>query len=175
MNSRFKEIPSIEKLQMERFKKDIYKKEMFKIVLDRCIEKIIYTNRFTQKTYVNFEVPKVLIGKPNYDLNSCVIYMRSELHKKQYMTEFIEPNILYVDWCTNDSIIFQKGSSKKNKVVHGLGSIKLENKEKVAKQTMQLIEQFPNVKEFVFEYAKESDVKNDEHSFAKEKKIKPKK
>ena len=68
-------IPSISSLHDEKNSKNKSKLDIFKIVLNKCIEKIIYTNRHTEQTFVIFEVPKILIGYPSYNMESCILYI----------------------------------------------------------------------------------------------------
>ena len=56
-------IPSINSLHKEKSVKEEGKFEIFNIVLNKCIEKIVYSNRHTDKTYVIFEVPKIIYNK----------------------------------------------------------------------------------------------------------------
>ena len=76
-------IPSISSLHNEKSIKETSKIDIFNIVLNKCVEKIIYTNRYTDKTFVIFEVPKLLIGFPTYDYKICILYIITELSKKQ--------------------------------------------------------------------------------------------
>ena len=69
--------------------------------MTKCIEKIVYTNRHTEQTFVIFEVPKILIGYPSYDMKSCIIYLMNQLSRHNYMVDFIHPFYLYIDWGSN--------------------------------------------------------------------------
>jgi hypothetical protein len=91
-------IPSISSLHDEKNIKEKSRINMFKIVLNKCVDKIIYTNRHTDKTFVIFEVPRILIGYPFYDLKSCIVFLLQELSKNNYYVEYIEPFYLYIDW-----------------------------------------------------------------------------
>lgn len=95
-------IPSISSLHDEKNSKEKVRLDMFKIVLNKCIEKIVYTNRHTDKTFVIFEVPRILIGYPLYDMRSCIVFLLQELSKNNYYVEFIEPFYLYIDWGSNN-------------------------------------------------------------------------
>lgn len=98
MDSSNYKIPSISSLHDEKNIKEKHRINMFKIVLHKCIDKIIYTNRHTDKTFIIFDVPRVLIGYPFYDFKSCVVFLIQELTKNEYYTEYIEPFYLYIDW-----------------------------------------------------------------------------
>lgn len=105
-------IPSIKSLQEERYVKESSKEQIFNIVLNKCIEKIIYTNRQTDKTFVIFEVPKILIGYPSYDMKSCILFIINKLSIKNYLVEFIDPFYLYIDWgCNQNQNAFSSTSS----------------------------------------------------------------
>lgn len=144
-------IPSIKSLQEEKYVKENSKEQIFMIVLNKCIEKIVYTNRHTDKTFVIFEVPKILIGYPSYDMKSCILFIINKLAGKGYLVEFIEPFYLYIDWgCgqNSQSVLSNKLNIQSN--IH---------------------KQFPNANiEFVYE----DNYNNSKNSSKKDKKNKKK-
>lgn len=128
-------IPSIDNLHKEKKVKELSKIKIFDNVLIRCVEKIIYTNRYTDQTYVIFEVPQIMIGYPNYDYKICILYLISELSKKRYRVSFLEPFYIYIDW----------------------GSVSKENNketDKLKKQTKELLKKFPNASKVEYVYEK---------------------
>jgi Family of unknown function (DUF5759) len=131
-------IPSIDALQREKTVKDESKVEIFTVVLNKCIEKILYSNRHTDKTYVIFEVPKILIGYPSYDMKSCILFLITQLSQHGYLVEFIEPFYLYIDWGSGQS---QQASSSKGKV-----------KTRLKHSTQKLLERFPDTSQIEFVY-----------------------
>ncbi len=141
----FTGIPSIDSLHKEKFVKENSKLEIFKTVLNKCVEKIVYTNRHTDKTFVIFEVPKILIGYPSYDMKMCILFLINQLSKKSYYVAFIEPFYLYIDWGT---IV---GSQTKN--LNIIGNIRTNNPAKLKQHTKELLERFPDTTkvEFVYE------------------------
>ena len=68
-------IPNINNLHNEKNVKEKIKTEAYILVLNKCIEKIMYTNKHTDQTYIFFDVPKFLIDYPFYDMNSCVMFL----------------------------------------------------------------------------------------------------
>jgi hypothetical protein len=126
-------IPNVNNLHQERSVKEKARNDVFTLVLNKCIEKILYTNKNTDKTFIFFEVPKILIGFPFYDMKSCIIFIMQKLIKENYKVNFIEPFYLYIDW----------GSSiKKTDYIS----------DKVKLQTKELLKKFPNTSSVVFEY-----------------------
>ncbi len=97
MNNDIK-IPSISSLHHEKSIKETSKIDIYNIVLNKCIEKIIFTNKNTDKTFIIFEIPKILIGYPNYDMKNCILFIIKKLSERGYLIEFIEPFYLYIDW-----------------------------------------------------------------------------
>lgn len=94
------DIPNIDNLHKEKHVKENTKHEMFGLVLKRCVDKIVHTNRFTDKTFVFFEVPQVLLGYPTYDMKQCIMFLMHKLREKGYYIIFIDPFYLYIDWGT---------------------------------------------------------------------------
>ena len=132
-------IPDINNLHIEKKVKDNIKNEMFNIVLKKCIEDINYTNSFTDKTYIIFEVPNIIIGFHNYDSISCLHYLLYQFSKKKYLVQFMEPNKLYIDWGTNNS--------------------KNDTSNKFKKQTTELLKKYPTASKVVFVYEDEKTKK----------------
>ncbi len=97
-NKQSLDIPNISKLHKEKYNIENKKKDIFDIVLKKCIEQIVHTNRHTPTTFIIFDVPKVLIGHPQYDLKECILYIIKELSSKNYIVEFLQPCQLYIDW-----------------------------------------------------------------------------
>lgn len=138
-------IPSIDSLHKEKVVKENSKIEIFKTVLNKCVEKIVYTNRHTDKTFVIFEVPKILIGYPSYDMKMCILFLINQLAKKNYYVTFIEPFYLYIDWGT------VVGHPSKD--LHILGNVRTNNPQKLKQQTKELLQKFPDTTkvEFIYE------------------------
>ena len=137
------DIPSIHALQQEKTKKEQSKSDIFNIVLNKCIEKIVYTNRHTDKTFILFEVPKILIGYPMYDMKSCILFLIQKLSANGYIVEFIEPFYLYIDWgCAQQHTL-----KKSQKIKFGNYPEYLQEKAK------SILQKYPNTSkvEFIYE------------------------
>lgn len=127
-------IPSIDSLREEKSIKDNSKVDIFNMVLNKCVEKIIYTNRHTDKTFVIFEVPKILIGYPMYDMKTCILFLINKLSQNKYIVHFIEPFYLYIDW----------GSQVR---------VNVNSRNSLKEQTKRLLEKFPDTSKIEYVYA----------------------
>lgn len=144
-------IPSISSLHEEKDIKEKSKKDMYNIVLNKCVEKILQTNRQTDKTFVIFEVPSILIGYPFYDMQSCTLFLIEQLKRHKYIVEFIEPCFLYIDW----------GSPSKE------SSIKIKSS-RLQEQTRKLLEKFPDTNQVQYVIA-DDNIKNKKATTKKSK------
>ena len=136
-------IPSISSLQQEKFIKEKSKNDIFNIVLTKIIQKITYTNRHTEQTYIIFEIPKILIEYPQYDMKSCILFIMNQLSNNGYIVEFVQPFYLYIDWgCTGET----------RKSVNYKGNVITKHKDKLQTQTRALLSQFPNTSQIEFVY-----------------------
>lgn len=131
-------IPDISNLHMEKQIKDNIKNEMFNIVLRKCIQEINYTNKCTDKTYIIFETPNIIIGFHNYNPISCIHYLIFQFTKKGYLVQFMEPDKLYIDWGTN-KLTF-------NNIQPTANPTKLKN------QTNELLKKYPTASKVVYVY-----------------------
>jgi hypothetical protein len=132
-------IPDIQSLQKEKQQKENIKNNIFSTVLNKCIEKIVSTNASTDKTFIIFEVPRILIGITSYDMNACILYLMKQLTAKDYKVDFIEPCYLYIDWGRAQT----SSNQKKDRNI-------LTNKLKI--QTKKLLKQFPNASKVEYKY-----------------------
>jgi hypothetical protein len=87
--------------------------DIYKTVLNKCIEKIIYTNRHTDKTFIIFEVPKILIGQTSYDMKSCIHYIINNITTHGYYIQFIEPFYIYIDWGSKHTSMYSNSMINK--------------------------------------------------------------
>jgi adenylate kinase family enzyme len=145
-------IPNINNLHNEKNVKEKIKTEAYILVLNKCIEKIIYTNKHTDQTYIFFDVPRFLIDYPFYDMNSCVMFIMNKLVPNNYTVSFIAPFYLYIDWST------QVMTSK--------------IPDKLRLQTKELLKKYPDTTKIVYEY---TDTKPTKPSSSKKKVLKKKK
>jgi hypothetical protein len=147
------DIPNIYSLQQERKNRDKLKTDIYSIVLNKCIEKIVYTNRNTDKTFIIFEVPKILIGYPSYDMQHCLLYLMEKLSDKDYLVEFMEPFYLYIDW--------GRPSNRKNsKFSNKFNDIPTIDPSRLKNQTKKLLQKFPGTEKIEFVYEDQINSKN---------------
>ena len=137
-------IPNISKLQNVKDSKKKAKIDAYNIVLNKCIEKIIYTNIHADQCFIFFDIPQFLNDFPFYDMKDCIIYIITQLQPKNYKVKFIEPFYLYIDWSAEDI------SHKKVKT----NVIKTLHPEKLKKQTTELLKKYPGTSQIIFEYEK---------------------
>lgn len=155
------DIPSIKSLKTIKDLKRENKAAIYDIVLGRCSEKIIETNKQTDATHLYFELPKVIIGYPNYNLTDCGEYMANKLREKGYRTKLISNEYLYIDWSLSSG-------SKIHAPPHQHPKSQMEVPESTIKETKNLLKKYPNTSEVVFVYT-------DTQTGKKKKKVKKKK
>lgn len=151
------DIPSISSLHKEKHVKETSKNDIFNIVLNKIIQKIVYTNRHTDQTYVLFEIPQILIGYPQYDMKSCLLFVINRLSASNYFVEFIDPFYLYIDWgkSINTTSMLKSNISTKHK-------------DKLSQHTKTLLNKFPNTSQIEFVY--EDELKDKKKRLKKNKK-----
>ena len=92
------EIPSPKSLKKGIIFKEQEERKLFDIVLNKCIEGIKHTNKYTKKTFFIFTVPKILIGYITYNPNDCVLYITREFKNKGYNAHLLSLRDIYIDW-----------------------------------------------------------------------------
>lgn len=141
-----KQIPNITNLHAEKGMKTQAKNEIFTIVLNKCIDKIIETNHSTDQTFIYFEVPNLIIGFHSYDRIECIRYLINELSREKYKVEFVDPYYVYIDWSTN----VQKSKKIDSYMLQNV--IPTSNPIQLQQQTKELLKKYPNTSKIVFEY-----------------------
>jgi len=130
------EIPDVYYLQNEKYIKDKAKRGIFDIVLNKCINDIHYTNKFTDKTFILFEVPNIIIGHNQYDKKSCISYLIDVFKRKNYFVDS-KDGYIYIDWGN------LKSKNKMNRMINS----------NINSQTLNLLKKkYPNASKVVFEY-----------------------
>lgn len=142
------EIPSILSLHKEKSNQENSKNDIYSIVLNKCIDKIKYTNKHTDQTYIVFDVPNILIGYPSYNFKSCILFLMNQLSKHGYMIEFINPCHLYIDWGQKNNIVYNGHNNYSFSYNEDPSS-----STRLKTQTKNLLEKFPNASkiEYIFE------------------------
>ncbi len=98
--------------------------KIYNVVLDRCVQQIIHTNKTSDKTYTIFTVPTFLLGVVLYNMSTCMLYIIEELSRKNYIVKMIEPNYIHIDW--GKRINFNKNSDYIKKLLQKNPDAKIE-------------------------------------------------
>ena len=91
-----------EDLKKEREEKKKQKEKTFKKIYKIAEKKIIIANT-GNNTVAWFEIPEFILGVPIYKILECKKYLVKKLKKNGFNTEFFEPNILKIDWSSEES------------------------------------------------------------------------
>ena len=110
------EIPSIKSLKRGITIKDLEDQKLFDIVLNKCIEQIQNTTKYSKKTFCIFNVPNILIGQLNYNPRDCVLYITKEFKKKGYKVELLSMLQIYIDWSEYNKVTYMKKEDYSKKI-----------------------------------------------------------
>ena len=135
-------IPNINTLYRERKERESVKKSVFDTVLDKCVIKIKESNNLN-KTFVVFEVPRMLPGMVHYNMNECILFLVEKLSANDYLVNFMEPCYIHIDWgsATGYGESGDPGQYNNRNVVPKLKS-----------QTQKLLGRLPNVSRVQYKY-----------------------
>ena len=87
------EIPTPKSLKRGNIFKEQEEKKLLDVVLNKCIEGIQHTNKYTKKTFYIFSVPKILIGQMTYNPSDCVLYIIQAFEKCQVSFRRFKPQL----------------------------------------------------------------------------------
>jgi hypothetical protein len=166
------DIPSLKTLKNIKTLKQENKAAIYDIVLGRCSEKIIETNKQTDNTFLFFELPKVIIGYPNYNLRDCGEYIVKKFIEKGYSSKLVKnSDFVYIDWSDSLREPSKNGNCSFSKNVNSCDQNNLKDVS-LPSSTMvgKVLKKYPNVdsSQVVFVYT-------DDKGPVKKRKVKKKK
>ena len=88
---------SINELYKIQEKKEIDKIKIYKLILSKFYEKIIYLSKMG-RIELFYQLPDILYGLPLYDKNACICYIIYNLRKKGFFVKYIHPNGIHINW-----------------------------------------------------------------------------
>ena len=88
---------NIHKLNNVRDKREIHKLQIYKLVLEKCYNKI---NTFSDKgySYCFYIVPEYIFGVPRYDTLQCSNFLLKILKKEGFIVNYTYPNLIFIIW-----------------------------------------------------------------------------
>ena len=87
----------LEELKSERISGTPMTHEITMLLLDRCLDTIKLINKIGNSHYT-FEVPYIVFGYPEFNVNEITLMVNTELKKKGLKTMYLEPNRIYISW-----------------------------------------------------------------------------
>jgi hypothetical protein len=88
---------SVKELKEIAERKKKIKKECFKKILELVNNKILLISK-TDQTSTWFEIPLFMLGYPTYEIKESSDYIIKKLSEKEFNVNFLEPNILLINW-----------------------------------------------------------------------------
>ena len=88
---------NINELKKEEENRKSLKKQCFNKILEFINNKIILVSRANSKR-TWYEIPLFLLGHPTYEMDECSSYLIKKLSKNGFNVNFLNPNILLINW-----------------------------------------------------------------------------
>ena len=131
---------NIHKLNNVRDKREINKLEIYKLVLQKCYNKI---NLFSDRGhgFCFYVVPEYIFGIPKYDTLHCANFLIKILKHEGFIIKFTYPNLIFILWEHIPSEI------KKN--VLTIQNNDINTKDKTDKKDYRVIEDYKSSKGFL--------------------------
>ena len=73
------------------------KHECFNKILEFIDNKILLVSKTNTKS-TWYEIPLFLLGHPTYEMKECSDYLLKKLKKNGFTANFLNPNILLINW-----------------------------------------------------------------------------
>ena len=88
---------NIKELKKNAEERKELKKKCFSKILDFVNNKILLISK-TECTSTWYEIPLFLLGHPTYEVKDCADYLIRKLTKNGFNVNFLEPNIILINW-----------------------------------------------------------------------------
>jgi hypothetical protein len=92
---------NVNKLRTEVQFRENRKYKTFEKVLESCYQKILNTNKTSDKCCCTFICPQVIFGLPLYNISECITFIMEKLIEKGFETYLALPNHIYISWQPN--------------------------------------------------------------------------
>ena len=81
----------------EQQERETWKNKTFSKIYTNIDKKIIIASS-ANNYYTWYQIPEFIVGLPLYNLLDCKLYIENKLKENGFITEFFEPNILFITW-----------------------------------------------------------------------------
>lgn len=89
---------NVNKLRSEVQAREDRKYKTFEKVLVMCYQKILSTNKTSDKCCCTFICPQVVFGLPLFNLMDCIKFIMEKLVEKGFYTHLALPNHIFISW-----------------------------------------------------------------------------
>ncbi len=90
---------SIDELFEKKRQKDLQQVNVFNKVLNRVHVRIKTASRQkVDNQFCWFLVPPTILGVPQYDQASCIVYLMDKLSHNGFHVQYVDPNVLFISW-----------------------------------------------------------------------------
>tara|TARA_B100000902_G_C27301377_1_gene913012 strand:+ start:2517 stop:2792 length:276 start_codon:yes stop_codon:yes gene_type:complete len=84
-------------LKKDAENRKVLKHKCFNKILEFIDNKILLIAKTNTKT-TWYEIPLFLLGHPTYEMKECSEYLMKKLKKNGFTVNFLNPNILLINW-----------------------------------------------------------------------------
>ena len=87
----------------------------YKTEFHKCLDAVKTVNEHSRKQYTLYSVPLVLPGDPNFELEECISYLKSELSKAEFYVKLMQGagNVLFISWKPEHITLMQEKARKR--------------------------------------------------------------
>ena len=89
---------NIHNLHKEILERESKKNKIYETVYGKVINKIKYTNKFSDSCFCIFQCPNFVYGCPLYDINSCIMFIMQKLIDNYFEVNYTAPNLIFISW-----------------------------------------------------------------------------
>ena len=91
-------VSEINNIMIDKIK---HKFKTYELILNKCY-KVIRQGVNNCNNVVFFKVPEFVLGYPTYNIETCVIYLKTKLNSNGFFIKYIEPNHIMIYWTPPD-------------------------------------------------------------------------
>lgn len=89
---------NIRDLKTKFLKREETNKKIYKNILQKCHNRILYASNQLDETHILYEIPSIIFGTPLFNRESCSFFIIQSLIKNGFKVKYLGNNFLFISW-----------------------------------------------------------------------------
>lgn len=95
---------SVYDIKREYYEREKRRLNIYKKITSNCFKKIKLAVE-NDEFYCFYSIPEYIPGIPLFNMTDCVLFMLNELKSKGFISRYVHPFMLYINWNVNKPVL----------------------------------------------------------------------